>query len=157
MSIAFDFVLFSVLFFVGSCLAIVWFSVTILPLFYGLPRSSIWVLRGWVGWRAPAPYLVVPILWNVVLFLIALALKLFLPTIAAYILQSPALVFGIPVGLVISTGRAIFVASARDDMRDDFLSAMRPYLTPEGVTAFEESHFNLSGEETAAPEHDDKP
>jgi len=35
----------------GFFFGFVWFSVAVLPVFYGLPKAVIWVLRRWSVWR----------------------------------------------------------------------------------------------------------
>ncbi len=127
------------LFVAGLVFAICWFAVTILPLVYGFPRSATWAARGWVRWRAPLRYLAVPIIWNFLFFLITLGLVLFLPDVAAYLMQSWGVAFGQMVGLAIAIGRLVFAKSAREDIRADFLDAIRPYLTPDGLVTVGES------------------
>ena len=113
------------LFFSGSLFAIWWFAVTILPLVYGLPRSTTWAARGWARWRAPLRYLAVPIMWNFLFLLITLGLVLFLPDVATYLMQSWGIAFGQMVGLAIAIGRLVFAKFAREDIRADYLESGR--------------------------------
>ena len=119
----------------GFILGVIWFSVTLLPIFYGFPRSCLWVARGWAKWRTPLLYLITPVIWIFIFFGIALAMIEFLPNAAEYVRSSGGFYVGSQLGILISVGRAIFSKSTRNDMNQDFLEYMRRHLTPKGVKA----------------------
>src|SRR2546430_542742 len=119
-------------FLVGLFFGIWWFSLVILPLVYGLPRSGYWAVRGYVKWRVVPLYLVSPLLWTAVLSGVALVITLFLPTAATYLRESGGFAFGQILGITIITVRAIFSRSTHIDMSLDFYDFVRPYLTQAG-------------------------
>jgi len=123
-----------VLFALGFSLGIWFFTVVVLPVFYGVPKSLVWALRGWVRWRACAFYLIAPVLWNFVFFGAAAALVVFFPSAAIRLRESSGFGIGEPLGLRFSFGSTLFTASTRRNMRDDFLEFVRPYLTPKAPT-----------------------
>jgi hypothetical protein len=123
------------LFLVGLPLGLFWFSVVILPLFYGLPRSLYWALGGRVKWYSPTRYLVSPILWTLIFFGAALLLVLFLPQVAALLQRSDGFATGQLLGILIGAARALFSRSSWRDLNEDFLGFMGPYLTAKGIAA----------------------
>jgi O-antigen/teichoic acid export membrane protein len=55
-----------VLFVVGAVLGLCWFSVIILPIFYGVPKLLYWIVRGKLKWKALFVYLTSPTIWTAV-------------------------------------------------------------------------------------------
>lgn len=45
-------------------LTVLWFSVVVLPVFYGLSKAGYWVYRGLFSWKALLPYVVAPVIWT---------------------------------------------------------------------------------------------
>ena len=52
----------------GFFLSIWLFNVVLVPVLYGVPKSLVWAVRGWVRWRVPALYLIAPVVWLLVFF-----------------------------------------------------------------------------------------
>lgn len=118
---------------VGFLLAsVVWFTVFVLPLFYGVPRSLYWVSRGWACWRLPLFYLRTPVIWFIVLLVLNLTLWRFLPEVGAFF-NSRQFVAGELAGFTLATIRAIFSRSAHMDLSLDFYSLARRYATEAGA------------------------
>lgn len=127
------------LFALGFVLGIFWFSVIVLPIFYGFPRALIWAGRGWLKWRASFTYLVVPIVWTATLFVVAYIIDYFFPDAAEFLMKSAPFGWGQTAGILLSLVRAIFSRSTRADMSIDFLTFAQPHLTDTGEAAlFEE-------------------
>lgn len=133
MSTVLEFALLLVGMFLGTWL----FSVIILPLAYGFPRSLYWAVRRWVRWYTPLLYLVSPLIWTFAFLGFTVALIMFLPSVAAHLSESKFFAIGAIVGNVTSIGRPMFVRSARLALRDDFSDYIKRYLTPAGTAAFE--------------------
>ena len=118
---------------VGFALGILWFNVTILPVFYGVPRAFFWAARGWTKWYAALHYLSAPVIVALIFPGLALLLVEFLPAAANYVRSSFGFWLGSTFGILLSFGRAIF--DKFSDIHKDFLGFMRPYLTPKGLNA----------------------
>lgn len=127
------------LLFAGIFFSIWWFSVIILPIVYGFPRAFYWVARGLAKWRAPAYYLLTPVIWTIVFTATIIVLQVYWSGVVEFLRHSRGFGVGQLLGLFIAIGRAVLSKSARLDMSRDFLSFMIPHLTPTGVAAIEEA------------------
>jgi hypothetical protein len=110
------------------------FSLVILPLIYGIPKSFYWAAKGWLRWRTVLLYLISPVLWSVVLLVLSFLLLRFAPAVAQYLSNSEGFAVGQLVGILLTVVRAIFSRSTRTDMTDDFMVFVRPQLTDAGRT-----------------------
>jgi hypothetical protein len=120
------------LFFAGAFITIVLVGAVLLPLFYLLPRTVIWVGRGWVRWQALARPVALIGAWVVGIAVITSAFAKFLPTLYAYIDSDPGWNFGQSVGIMLSFFRVV-AKDGRRDLRGDFLRETTRYLTPAGA------------------------
>lgn len=127
------------LFLAGIFLSIWWFSVIILPIVYGFPRAFSWVARGWAKWRAPAYYLLTPVIWTIVFTATIIVTRVYWPGVVEYLRHSRGFDVGQLLGLFIAIGRALFSKSARRDINRDFLDFMIPHITRTGVAVIEEA------------------
>jgi hypothetical protein len=121
------------LFVVGIALGIVWFSVIVLPIFYGLPRAILWCARGWTRWSSTLAYMVSPILWTIVFFAIVFAIVRLSPKTAAFLSNDPAFSLGQMIGIGISILRSLFSRSTHADLDIDFQRFMTRFLTAKGL------------------------
>jgi hypothetical protein len=121
------------LFLLGLPLGILWFSVVLLPLVYGLPRSIVWASRRWITWRAPIRYAVGLVLWNLAFFVAAVGVALVFPGTHARLYDSPGFWWGSNLGVLFCVGRVAFARSARRDVSTEWL--WRGRLTSRGLSA----------------------
>ncbi len=123
------------LFLFGFVFGLLYFGMILLPLFYGVPRASVWAFRGWVRARAPLHYLWDAVKWFMVLVGVLLLLEKFLPSVYTSLRDSSGFNWGSLVGMIFTAGYAIFHPSGRQSRREDFVDLMRKrYLTPVGAT-----------------------
>ena len=108
------------LFFIGLFASIIWFSVTIPPLLYGLPRSVVWASRGWISWRAPLVYLAAPVAWQLFFLGLAVAIALLLPSVASSLRSSGGFNLGAVLATAVMFARLLASRSARRDLQVDF-------------------------------------
>jgi hypothetical protein len=118
------------LFVIGGFLGTWWFSVIILPLFYGLPRSLYWTAKGTLKAKSILVSLGSFTLWTVLFTLVAMVLIEFFPNAAKYLYNSPGFYFGQWFGVLGSLMKA-FSKSGRKDLREDFWSAMARFQREE--------------------------
>lgn len=115
-----------VLFVVGAVLGLCWFSVIILPIFYGLPKSLCWIMRGKLKGRAVFACLVSPVIWTVIFVGASLLLAMFWPKARQYLYNSAGFFYGTWFGIIGSLIRSL-TKSGRQDLKADFLSASARY------------------------------
>lgn len=113
----------------GFLLGVWWFSVTILPIFYGLPKSIYWCSRGLFSWGILLSFLVPPIVWNLTFIGLAVVLFLWFPAIASRLQESGG--FGVGQTLAVVGGAIYcFTEEGRRSLREDFqATAMRYVVT----------------------------
>lgn len=116
-----------VLFGLGVGFSLWWFSVTVLPIFYGLPRSVFWIVKGKLKVRASFAYIKTFLLWTILFTFAAYLLLEFLPQTVTYLHNSRGFslgqLFGV-IGALIST----LSKSGRQSLNEDFWAAMAKYL-----------------------------
>lgn len=111
------------LFGIAAVLGAWWFSVVILPIFYGLPKSIYWTIKGKLKARSSLAYLGNFLLWQFIFILAALLLLFFSPRTAEYLYNSLAFFLGQWFGVFGSLFSALS-ASGRHDLNEDFWAAM---------------------------------
>ena len=127
-------------FLIGIALGAWWFSVTVLPLFYGLPKSFYWSLRGLFSWRFPFSYLVPPLIWNLAFVGLVVALYIWLPSVHSRMSEGPGFARGWLLGIVGSLWYA-FTRDGKKTLRLDFqMRAMEFVKSPELLEEY--SHRN---------------
>lgn len=114
------------LFVLGLLLGMWWFTVAVLPIFYGLPKSTYWIVKGKLRPKAIGYYVAIPIFWNVFFLAIAIVIVFFAENVKQRLLNSPGFSFGQTAGVIITLFRA-FTASGRKDLDDDFWSSMKKW------------------------------
>lgn len=125
----------SIAFLIGFPLAILWCTVIVFPLLYGVPRSVTWALRGWVLWRTPLYYMVAPAIWLAALLLLGVLVNTYLPRLESFLTGGP-FISGQIAGILFEVGRSVFSESTKRDLRVDFYHFVLPRLTPAGATVF---------------------
>jgi hypothetical protein len=120
------FVEFFLLFIIGGAFGALCFTVIILPIFYGLPRSLYWIDRKTLKAKAVLFYLGAFVFWTAIFTGTAFVLAVFLPSVAKYLYNSPGFYYGQWLGVIGSLIRA-FSKSGRKHLSDDFWAAMAKY------------------------------
>jgi hypothetical protein len=114
------------LFWAGALLSIFWFSVTILPIFYGLPRSLYWIAKGRLKSFACLFYVGSFLFWFVLFTLAAYASMKFFPEAVLYLYNSFGFFCGQWLGIIVMLIKTLS-PSGRKDLNDDFQSAMKRF------------------------------
>lgn len=118
------------LFVLGGLFSIWWFTVTLLPLFYGLPKAIYWCARGLFRWRVLFYYLIPPLLWNIAFTVAVVILMERSPATLQRLLQSGGFNGGQLLGLLgcfLHTLRK----EGRSHLRKDFVEACTRHLATE--------------------------
>jgi hypothetical protein len=110
-----------VLFVIGAGFGLLWFSVIVLPVFYGVPKSLYWIMRGRLRMKALFVYLVTPGIWTVLLVVAVVLLGILWPRVNGYLYNSAGFFFGQWFGVIGALIRSVTKAG-RQDLREDFLS-----------------------------------
>lgn len=118
-----------ILFGIAIGLGVWWFSVIVLPIFYGLPRSIFWIVRGKLKVRSSLVYLGTFLLWTILFALAAILLLKFSPQTAAYLYNSPGFFYGQWFGVLGALISAIS-KSGRQNLKEDFWAAMARFQKP---------------------------
>jgi hypothetical protein len=105
------------LFVVGFALGFLWFSVVLLPLFYGLPRSIYGILKGQLRKPAVTTYILGPVIWSIVFVFAAVVVDRFFPGVVA----ENSVLYGQWAGILLLLIRC-FTKDGRRDLREDFSS-----------------------------------
>lgn len=111
------------LFVIGFFLGIWWWSVIILPLFYGLPKAAYYISKGLLKKTAATFYAKTFILWTIIFFIIAFVLTKYFSNIARILLASEGFAIGQLIGIGVSAWR-MFTAEGRKDLNADFWDIM---------------------------------
>lgn len=111
---------------------ILFVGTVILPLVYFVPRTTLWVIRGWVTWRALRRGIILFGLWAAAFLLIPVAVERVVPSLASFVSQNIGWMFGQSLGFVVSVIRVV-VPGGRDALMKDYESWVRPFLTRTGV------------------------
>jgi len=115
-----------VLFVIGAGFGLLWFSVIVLPVFYGVPKSLYRIMRGRLRVKALFAYLVAPAVWTVLLVVLVVLLDIFWPRANQYLYNSAGFFFGQWFGVIGALIRSV-TKSGRQDLREDFLSTTARY------------------------------
>jgi hypothetical protein len=112
-----------ILLIIGIFLGIWWYSVIILPLFYGIPKASYYVVKGLLKKSAVIFYLKSFILWTIIWFGIAFILVKYFPNITGTLLESGGFAIGQLIGIGLMMWR-VFTKDGRKDLNIDFWDIM---------------------------------
>lgn len=112
-----------VLFIVGVLLGLWWWTVIILPLFYGIPKATYYILKGLLRKSAVIFYLKVFIIWNLVLLGVSVILARYFPAVLNSLIDSKTFAIGQIIGILIS-GRNVFTEWGRSLLNADFWDVM---------------------------------
>jgi hypothetical protein len=100
-----------------------WFyTVIILPLFWGIPKSVYYIYKKALKKSAVLFYLKTFILWNVIFIVAAITIS-FLPSIAALLKSSLSFALGQILGIIYNLVRS-FTINGRDELNTDFWACM---------------------------------
>lgn len=111
-----------ILFVIGALFGAWWFSVIILPIFYGLPKAIMGTVNGQLRAKSILASLVAPLLWTFLFIVIAVILLKFIPRVAYYLNGSTGFIFGQWFGIIGSLISA-FSASGRKSLKEDYCAA----------------------------------
>jgi len=107
-------------FFVTLPATVWWFTVIILPLFYGIPKSLYLVLVKKEGtFKVPCMYFYGFLKWNIIYFLLFYVLISFFPDIFYYLKESFTFYMAQFIAVIYCVG-SLFSKKQRDDMEIDF-------------------------------------
>ena len=111
------------LFMIGIALGIWWWSVIVLPLFYGIPKATYYVWKGVLRKSAITFYLTSFILWIVIFFVVSIILVKYFSNISRILMESGGFAIGQLIGIG-ACARRVFTKSGRQDLRADFWDIM---------------------------------
>lgn len=112
-----------ILLIIGVFMGIWWYSVIILPLFYGIPKATYYIFKGLLKKSAATFYLKSFILWTGIFFAVALILVKFFPSISNRLLESGGFGIGQFIGIGLMMWR-VFTKEGRKDLNIDFWDIM---------------------------------
>jgi len=112
-----------ILFIIGILLGIWWYSVIILPLFYGIPRSIYYVRKGLLKKSAISFYLKTFLLWVGIWFGASFLLAKYFPNLTNSLLESGGFAIGQLIGIGLMMWR-VFTKEGRKDLNADFWDIM---------------------------------
>ena len=123
-----EFILYIIFLFGGLLFGSWWFTVTILPIFYGFPKAIILWRQKKLGIQAAFSCLSTALIWNLIFLLIGLALLSFAKEFAQVLLNSGSFFTGQSVGVVFMLIRGVTPAG-RQDLRKDFVDKTAKWNT----------------------------
>jgi len=106
--------------FVGIIFGIFIYSQTLLPLFYSLPLSVYYYLRGEVKVGAIFIQIVPLLVWIIVLFILFIVIDTFIPSIIDYLIINIGFIYGQLISIVIILLNFLR-SSGRYDMKADYM------------------------------------
>lgn len=112
-----------ILLIIGILIGIWWYSVIILPLFYGIPKATYYISKGLLKKSAITFYLKSFILWTGIFFAVALILARFFPSVSNRLLESGGFAIGQFIGIGLMMWR-VFIKEGRKDLNIDFWDIM---------------------------------
>ena len=114
------------LFLLGILFGVWWFTVIILPLFYGFLRTLWFAGKGVLRLKSSLHYLYIFFVWNIIFTVLIIVLRYFSPSVVDYLYNSQEFLYGQMLGVIGLLFRAM-TASGRKDLHDDFWAAMEKY------------------------------
>lgn len=111
----------------GIALGILVWSLIILPVFYGVPKTIIYVFKGLLRKSATIFYLNSFVLWNLIFIVVAAFLVSYFPNLGHTLSNSEGFFIGQWMGIGICVLR-IFTSDGRKDLDYDFWRTMIKYL-----------------------------
>lgn len=110
----------------GILVGALWFSVILLPLFYGLPKSIYWIFKGVLRKAAVTSYVLSPVIWTIILFVTALVINQYFPRTRALLFNDAGFAYGQWIGVFLMLIRSLS-KDGRRDLNEDFLSTVAQY------------------------------
>ena len=114
------------LFIIGILFGTLWFTVIILPIFYGLPRTIWFFGKGVLRLKASILYLKIFIIWSVIFTLLVIFIQYLSPKTINYLYNSAGFYYGQMMGVFGSLFYA-FTAKGRKDLNEEFWERMEKY------------------------------
>jgi hypothetical protein len=124
------------LFWAGLFAGVLWFSLVLLPVVYGVPRSAYWAARRWIRWRPVFGYLIGPVVWSLVIVGL-MAGSRFAAAATHVVFSSTPLAIGSNVGILYGV-LSCFSRSGRAELSEDFYSNIASAVTPAGRLRLEQ-------------------
>ena len=115
-----------VLFLIGVPFGRFWFGVIPLPIIYGVPRASAWVLRGRLRPSAVFFYIGSALLWSGLFLLVAIVLTFVWPSLVQTLLHNYWSQLGQTFGAILGIAQMIS-AGGRRDLDLDFRQVVAKY------------------------------
>ena len=114
------------LFVAGAGFGLLWFSVIVLPAFYGVPKSVYWIMKRRLRTKALFAYLVTPAIGTVLLVVVLVVVDIFWPRAIRYLYNSAGFFFGQWFGVIGGIIRSV-TRAGREHPREDFFSFTARY------------------------------
>jgi len=114
------------LFIIGILFGTLWFTVFILPIFYGVPRTIWFFSKGTLRLKASIFYLRIFALWFAIFTLLVIFIQYFSPKTINYLYNSAGFSYGQMTGVIVSLLYA-FTSKGRKDLNEDFWNKMEKY------------------------------
>ena len=115
-----------ILFIIGILFGILWFTVIILPIFHGFPRTIWFFGKGILRLKASLFYLKMFFIWSVIFTLLVMFIQYLSPETIVYLYNSAGFYYGQMMGIFGSLFYA-FTTKGRKDLNEDFWESMEKY------------------------------
>lgn len=106
-----------------------------LPFFFGIPFVLYWTLRRYLKWRTPFLYSSKPVLYVIIVLVVASLLLAFFSSFLIACISNFWFRSGVLMGLSLWLGRIIFSRSARAEVYCDLIDRVKSHVTPKGRIA----------------------
>lgn len=110
----------------GILVGALWFSIILLPLFYGLPRSIYWIFKGVLRKAAITSYVLGPVIWTIIFLVAALVINEYFPRTRALLFNDAGFAYGQWIGVFLMSIRSLS-KDGRRDLDKDFFSTVARY------------------------------
>ena len=125
----------AVLFVAGNLVIVLAMGTLVLPLAYFLPKTVLWVARGWARWPALARCIILIGVWLGLFLVVPMIMRSAFPSAARAIASSLGWKFGQSVGFLFSVMRLF--GQGRLELRRDFERGLSRHLTDAGAVRVE--------------------
>jgi hypothetical protein len=116
----------------GILVGALWFSVILLPLFYGLPRSIYLIFKGVLRTAVVTSYVLGPVIWTIIFVVTALVINEYFPRTRTFLFNDAGFAYGQWIGVFLMLIRSLS-KDGRRDLNKDFLSTIERYRNVGGA------------------------
>jgi len=136
------------LWFVGLAFASVFLSNTLLPIFYGLPKSLTLIAQKKADRKLLRPYIISPAFWVLFVSFMLGALRIFWHSGFNYLTNNQGLMGGLAFGAIVFLYQTVHTTKGRNTVREEFRNMADQYAIDE-----EEEYITVLGERIYEKEH----